>query len=64
MLNTEKHTPVYAVRRFTPYRGDGHCFELYEVATGECASFPDTRKSLEKYAKQKNLEARQAQVQA
>ena len=45
---------VYAVRRFTPYRGDRRCFELYVIATGECASFPGTRKELEKYARQKN----------
>lgn len=48
--------PKYGVRRFTHYRGDGRCFELYEVSSGACASFPGTRKDLETYAKRKNEE--------
>ena len=42
----------YDVRRFTAYRNDGHCFELYTVQTGECASFPNTKKALTIYAKE------------
>ena len=46
----------FGVRRFTDYRADRKCFELYEIATGECASFPGTKRDLERYAKQKNTE--------
>lgn len=35
------------VRRFTTYRNDRRCFELYDTRTNECASFPGTRKDLE-----------------
>ena len=46
----------YGVRRFCEYRGDGRCFELYEIQNGKCASFPGTRKDLEKYATKLNEE--------
>ena len=44
-----KNVTGLAIRRFTDYRNDGRCFELYEVYTGKCASFPSTRKALEIY---------------
>ena len=46
----------YGVRRFCEYRDDGRCFELYEIQNGKCASFPGTRKDLEKYATKLNEE--------
>ena len=49
----------YGVRRFTEYRGDGRCFEMFELATGECASFPGTKKRLEEQAKAWNTEQEQ-----
>ena len=48
---------TYAVRRFTDWRDDHRCFELYTIADGKCASFPGTRKELEIYAKKRNEEA-------
>ena len=54
-----KANDIYGVRRFTDYRGDGRCFELYKIHTGECASFPATRKQLEIYAKKKNAEEKE-----
>lgn len=50
--------PIYGVRRFTEYRGDGRCFELFVIATGACASFPGTKKRLEQTAKDWNKEGR------
>lgn len=44
-------TTKYGVRRFCQYRYDGRCFELYDLATGECASFPGTKKDLTAYLK-------------
>ena len=49
--------PTFGVRRFTEYRADGRCFEVYEIQTGKCASFPGTRKDLDHYAKQLNSKA-------
>lgn len=46
--------PVYGVRRFTEYRDDRRCFELFILATGECASFPGTKKRLTELAKEWN----------
>jgi hypothetical protein len=54
-------SPKYGVRRFTKWRDDQHCFELYVIATGECASFPGTKKGLEKHAKERNAEASKEQ---
>jgi len=48
--------PKYGVRRFIEYRHDRRCFELYEIATGECASFPSTKKRLEELANAWNAE--------
>lgn len=46
--------PRYGVRRFTTGRGDGKNFELYELATGECASLPGNKAETTRYAKKKN----------
>jgi len=46
----------YGVRRFAVYRADRRCFELYEIATGNCASFPCTKKDGEAAAKKMNKE--------
>ena len=54
----------YAVRKWAVSR-PGENYEMYVVATGECASLPGSKRECEKYAKQCNLEAAQpAQVQA
>ena len=50
------NVPTFGVRRFTPYRDDRRCFELYHIASGECASFPGTKRELDRYAKQRNAE--------
>lgn len=47
----------YGVRRFIKYRSDRRAFELYDIASGKCASFPGTRKELEKAAKERNTQA-------
>lgn len=52
-----KKAPKYGVRRFAVGRADRKNFELYVIATGECASFPGTKRDLVKYANQKNKEA-------
>ena len=52
-----KTSKIFGVRRFTSYRVDGRCFELFKAKTGECASFPGTKKDLEAYAKKKNIAA-------
>jgi hypothetical protein len=44
----------YGVRRFADWRDDRRCFELYDIDTGKCESFPGTRKELEAAAKEKN----------
>lgn len=49
--------PVYGVRRFSEYREDRRCFELFVLATGECASFPGTKRRLIQYAKERNAQA-------
>lgn len=46
----------YGVRRFATYRADRACFELFVLATGECASFPGTKKDLLQYAQVRNKE--------
>lgn len=47
----------YAVRRFASYRDDRRCFEIYEIATGKCASFPCTKKDGDAAAKRMNTES-------
>lgn len=54
-----KTNDKWGVRRFTEWRDDQRCFELYNIHTGECASFPGTRKQLEKHAKKRNSEESQ-----
>jgi len=56
-METKRTVKVFGVRRFTAYRGDARCFELFKIKTGECASFPGTRKDLEAYAKKQNRAA-------
>jgi len=48
----------YGVRRFTDYRADGRCFELYDLATGECASLPTTKKDALAALTQRNAAGR------
>lgn len=57
MTKNRKSIKKYGVRRFATYRNDGRCFELYEIATGECASFPCTKKDGEIAARKMNTEA-------
>ncbi len=54
--------PTYGVRRFTTFarRGDHHCHEVYDMATGVCASFPGTKKDMTATARAMN--ARRATV--
>jgi hypothetical protein len=56
-----KTADKYGVRRFCEYgdRGnDRRCFELYEIHTGKCASFPGIRRDLERHARELNSEER------
>ncbi len=46
----------YGVRRWTESRDDRRCFELYEIATGKCASFPVFKAEGLKAAKIRNSE--------
>lgn len=45
---------IYGVRRFATGRDDRQNFEMYVIATGECASFPGTKTALEAYARRRN----------
>ena len=56
-----KHQTL-GIRRFCMSRDDRRCFELFNLKTGECASFPGTKRELERYLRTLQAEADAADV--